>query len=92
MLEPGVWTPAIGLGDIVTLRIDTVRANVKVPIRIEELQISCSADGAETVSMAVRAEQPETPITSGPVGPDPGRCSLLAARLIRTGGPCNATA
>ncbi|HET9665813.1 MAG TPA: hypothetical protein VFP09_03620, partial [Desertimonas sp.] len=64
MLEPGVWQPDFGVGDIVMLRIDTVRANVKVPIRIEELSIVCTSDGAETVSMSVRAEQPETPISA----------------------------
>ena len=53
-LEPGVWQPAVGIGDIVTLRVNTVRANVKVPIRIEELSISCNADGAETITMSVR--------------------------------------
>jgi hypothetical protein len=64
MLEPGVWQPIVAVGDILTLRIDTVRANVKVPIRIEELSINCTSDGAETVSMSVRAEEPETPISA----------------------------
>ena len=64
MLEPGIWQPIFGVGDIVMLRIDTVRANVKVPIRIEELAIVCTSDGAETVSMSVRAEEPETPISA----------------------------
>ena len=64
MLEPGVWEPNFGVGDIVGLRIDTVRANVKVPIRIEELSINCTSDGAETVSLSVRAEEPETPISA----------------------------
>jgi hypothetical protein len=65
MLEPGAWTPTVGIGDTIQLRINTVRANVKVPIRIEELSINCTADGAETISLSVRAEQAETPITSG---------------------------
>ena len=57
-----MWA-AVGIGDIVNLRVNTVRANVKVPIRIEELSINCTSDGAETISMSVRAEEPETPIS-----------------------------
>ena len=91
-LEPGVWTPVVAIGDIVNLRINTVRANVKVPIRIEELSINCSSDGAEVISMSVRAEEPETPIsvTGGPSplpmllaggAPDPNGRTVARHRL-----------
>ena len=79
MLEPGVWTPNYALGDTFTLRIDTVRANVKVLVRIEELSITCSSDGAETVALAVRAEKPETLISD--VGGSVPLPQLMAASV-----------
>jgi hypothetical protein len=71
-LEPGIWHPGIGLGDIITLRVQAPpRANIKVPIRIEELNITLTADGEETVSISARAEEPETFLTPSPIGPFP---------------------
>lgn len=68
-IEPGVWTPGLALGDIFQMRIIAVRATVRVTVRIEELAITCSADGAEVVSLLVRAEKPEVPET--PIGSPP---------------------
>lgn len=67
-LEPGRWHPGIGIGDIFTLRYTTPRFDAKVPVRIEELQIGITADGAESAALAVRAERPETPVSE----PSPG--------------------
>ena len=72
VVEPGVWHPGIDLGDTLTLRVNhPPRANIRVPVRIEELSIRCSANGAETISMSVRAEEPETFLTPSPIGPIP---------------------
>ena len=72
VLEPGIWNPGYGLGDIVTLRIESPpRIDVRVPVRIEEFQIGITADGAEDVNVSVRAETPETFITPSPLGPVP---------------------
>jgi hypothetical protein len=71
-LEPGTWHPGIHLGDVVRLRVVIPpRVDIKVPIRIEEMQIECSTDGSETVTMSVRAEEPETFVTPSPIGPIP---------------------
>jgi hypothetical protein len=71
-LESGIWHPGIGLGDVITLRVVVPpRIDIKVPIRIEEIKVSCSPDGNETVSMSVRAEEPETFLTPSPIGPIP---------------------
>jgi hypothetical protein len=71
-LEPGIWNPSIGLGDVITFRIlFPPRADVRVPIRIEEMEIGCTTDGSETVSLSARAEEPETFISGGPLGPIP---------------------
>ena len=71
-VEKGVWHPGVKMGDVFTLRVNhPPRANIRVPVRIEELQISCTADGDETIAMSVRAQEPETFITPSPIGPIP---------------------
>jgi hypothetical protein len=72
LLEPGIWTPNHQVGDVVPLRIQAPpRLDVRVPVRVEEIQISLTADGQETVSMSGRAEEPETFVTPSPIGPYP---------------------
>jgi len=74
-LEPGVWNPTYKMGDVVTLRIEGApRLNVRVPVRIEEMEITVTADGEETINLSVRAEQPETMLSPQPIpnpAPDP---------------------
>jgi hypothetical protein len=67
-LEPGWWTPDYGIGDVVTMRVEGApRINFRVPVRIEELGITITADGEETVNVSVRAEEPETMLTPLPL-------------------------
>jgi hypothetical protein len=89
-LQPGIWTPHYGLGDIVMLRTVFRGGDVRVPIRIEEMELAVTVDGAETVSMSARAEEPETyvgpprpglpPMPIDPIGTTNGRTSQ-ATRL-----------
>jgi hypothetical protein len=66
VLEQGVWSPSVKLGGVVSIRAQANdRVNFKVPARIEELQLAITADGGETVSMLLRAEDEEIYIGTG---------------------------
>jgi hypothetical protein len=71
-LGSGIWAPPIGLGDVIMLRIQLPpRADIRVPVRIEEMEFAVTVDGGETVSIAARAEEPETFVGGHPLGPIP---------------------
>lgn len=64
-MEQGVWSPAVQIGGIVSIRAEAgPRLSFKVPARIEELTISVTSAGAEDVSMMLRAESEEINIGS----------------------------
>jgi hypothetical protein len=66
------------------MRVASVeRLNIKVPVRIEEVQIGLTADGEEAVAMSVRAEEAETFITAATRdAPDPQAAPALAGRTV----------
>lgn len=67
VLTPGVWNQAIRPGGLVSLRARSLpRIDFRVPCRIEELGISATPDGAEDVTLGMRAEAAETQITMTP--------------------------
>jgi hypothetical protein len=82
-LEPGIWNPSIEVGDVVLLRIQAPpRADIRVPIRLEEIQITLNTDGAEEVKISSRAQEPETFITPSPIGPIPTVYRAPAGRTL----------
>ena len=67
ILATGVWNQAIRPGGLVSLRARSLpRIDFRVSCRIEELGISISPDGAEDVTLGLRAEGPEVQITPTP--------------------------